>query len=158
MGHSAATTDLVRVGERLSATEYGEAVAAELSGPKLDIVVAHSGSGLLLHAIALATQATMQVYLAALVPDGSRSLMDEMTDDASAVFTADWAGVDPIANHEAARRFLFHDCSPEVTDWAVGTLRSFVPVVVFPSACHSRQRFPSCPSCRTRIARCALDG
>lgn len=48
MGHSAVTTGLARLGERLSATEYGAAVAAELSGAKVDVVVAHSGSGPLL--------------------------------------------------------------------------------------------------------------
>jgi hypothetical protein len=131
VGHTAVTTDLARFGERMSATGYGEAVAAELSGPKVDIVVAHSGSGLLLPAIALATEARMQVYLAAFVPNGSRSLMDEVNDDATAVFNADWIGVDPTRDHDAARRFLFHDCSPEVAAWAVTTLRSFVPASVY---------------------------
>jgi hypothetical protein len=115
----------------LSATEYGEAVAAELSGPKVGVVVAHSGSGLLLPAIASATDATLQVYLAAFVPSGSRSLMDEVNEDATSVFNADWIGVDPTTDHDAARRFLFHDCSPEEADWAVTTLRSFVPAAVY---------------------------
>jgi Alpha/beta hydrolase family len=131
VGQSAVTTDLARFGERMSATEYGEAVAAELSGTNVDVVVAHSGAGLLLPAIAVATEARMQVYLAAFVPNGSRSLRDEVTDDATAVFNADWIGVDPTRDHDAARRFLFHDCSPEVVAWAVTTLRSFVPDSVY---------------------------
>ena len=131
IGHDAVTTDLARFGEGASATGYGEAVAAEHSGSRVDVVVGHSGAGLLLPAIASATETRMQVYLAAFVPDGSRSLMDELNDDATAMFNADWIGVDPTRDHDAARRFLFHDCSPELTDWAVTTLRAFVPASVY---------------------------
>ena len=130
-GHSAVTTDLARFGERMSATEYGQAVAEELSGPKVDVVVAHSGAGLILPAIATATDATMQVYLAAFVPQGSRSLMDELIDGPTHIFNADWIGVDPTSDHDAAHRFLFHDCSPEVAEWALTTLRLFVPASVY---------------------------
>jgi hypothetical protein len=125
------TTDLARFGERASATEYGKAVAEEQSGPRVDVVVGHSGAGLLLPAIASAAGAKMQAYLAAFVPDGSRSLMDELNENATAIFNADWIGVDPTADHDAARSFLFHDCSPEVADWAVTTLRAFVPASVY---------------------------
>ncbi len=131
MGHSAVTTDLARFGEGASATEYGKAVATEQSGPRVDVVIGHSGAGLLLPAIASATQAKVQVYLAAFIPDGSHSLMDELNADATSIFNAGWIGVDPTTDHEAARRLLFHDCSPEVADWAVCTLRAFVPVSVY---------------------------
>ena len=131
IGHSVVTTDLARFGESASATEYGEAVAAEQSGPRVDVVVGHSGAGLLLPGIASATEAKMQVYLAAFVPDGSRSLMDELIDDAAVIFNSDWIGLDPTRDHDAARRFLFHDCSREVADWAVTTLRAFVPASVY---------------------------
>jgi hypothetical protein len=130
-GHSAVTTDLVRFGERMSAIEYGKAVAEDLSGPKVDVVVAHSGAGLVLPAIAAATDATVQVYLAAFVPNGSRSLMDELNDDLTRIFNADWIGVDPTSNYDAAHRFLFHDCSPRVAEWALTTLRLFVPVSAY---------------------------
>ena len=89
IGHSAATTDLARFGERMSASEYGEAVAEELSAAKVDVVVAHSGAGLLLPAIAGATDARLQVYLAAFVPNGYQSLMDELSDDPTRIFNAD---------------------------------------------------------------------
>jgi pimeloyl-ACP methyl ester carboxylesterase len=115
----------------MSVTEYGDLVAEELSGPKVDVVVAHSGAGLLLPAIASATDATMQVYLAAFVPNGSRSLMDELNDNPTHIFNADWIGVDPTTDHDAARRFLFHDCSPGVAEWALTTLRLFVPASAY---------------------------
>ncbi len=131
LGHSAVTTDLAHFGEGLSAAEYGEAVAAELSEPRVDVVVVHSGCGLLLPAIASATAARLQVYLAAFIPKGSSSLMDEFNDNALAVFNSDWIGVDPVGDHRAADRFLFHDCSPEVSEWAFTTLRLFVPELVY---------------------------
>jgi hypothetical protein len=131
IGHTAVTTDLARFGERMSVTEYGEAVAEEQSAAKVDVVVAHSGAGLLLPAIASATRARLQVYLAAFVPNGCQSLMDELNDDPTHIFNAEWIGVDPTLDHNAARRFLFHDCSPGVTEWALTTLRRFVPVSVY---------------------------
>ena len=130
LGHSAVTIDLARFGDRMSVTEYGDAVAEELSGAKVDVVVGHSGAGVMLPAIASATDATTQVYLAALVPNGTRSLMDELNDDLTQIFNAEWIGVDPTADHDAARRFLFHDCSPGVAEWALATLRLFVPASV----------------------------
>lgn len=131
LGHSAATTDLVRFGDATTATDYGQAVAAEQSGAGIDVVVAHSGSGLLLPAIAAATHATVQVYLAAFVPNGSGSLVDELNDGATDVFNADWIGVDPTASEEDARRFLFHDCTSDIVEWAVTTLRLFMPTAVY---------------------------
>ncbi|MEP7114378.1 MAG: alpha/beta fold hydrolase, partial [Ilumatobacteraceae bacterium] len=131
IGHTAVTTDLTQFGEQETAAEYGEAVAAEQTLQQVDVVVAHSGAGLLLPAIASATQARMQVYLAAFVPQDSRSLMDEVNEGASAVFHGDWIGVDPSSDRDAARHFLFHECSPEVAEWAVTTLRSFVPACVY---------------------------
>jgi pimeloyl-ACP methyl ester carboxylesterase len=130
-GLTAVTTDLARFGHQLSTAQYGQAVAAEWSGTTVDVVVAHSGSGLLLPAIASATAARRQVYLAAAIPDGARSLMEEVSDDRHAMFNDDWVGTDPTVDHDCARRFLFHDCTPEVADWAVTTLRSFVPIAVY---------------------------
>lgn len=76
-------------------------------------------------------RALLQVFLAAFVPDGSRSLLEELDDDASAIFDLEWIGLDPCSDHTAARRFLFHDCSVEVAEWAVSTSRAFVPASVY---------------------------
>lgn len=131
IGHSAATTDLARFGERMSVTEYGKAVAEEMLAANVDVVVAHSGAGLLLPAIASATNARLQLYLAAFVPNGRQSLMDELNDDPTHIFNTEWIGVDPTTDQDVARRFLFHDCTPEVTGWALTTLRLFVPGSVY---------------------------
>lgn len=34
----------------------------------------------------------------------------------------EWVGKDPTKDEQIARRFLFHDCSPEVTAWALTTI------------------------------------
>ena len=131
LGHTAVTTDLLRFGESAASIEYGEAVAPELAGHTVDVVVAHSGSGLLLPAITAATRATMQVYLAAYIPNGSVSLIDEVDDRATEVFSADWVGIDPTTSPADAHHFLFHDCSRARADWALKTLRSFMPAAVY---------------------------
>ena len=130
LGHVVEIVDLAQFGSDLSSAGYAAAVVGAV-GNEAGVVVAHSGSGLLLPAIASATDATAQVYLAAVVPDGSRSLINELEDDAAAMVHDDWLGVDPTTDDETARRFLFHDCSAAITDWAIGTLRSFVPAAVY---------------------------
>jgi pimeloyl-ACP methyl ester carboxylesterase len=131
LGHSAVTTDLALFGDALSVTGYADAVAAELSEESVDVAVAHSGAGLLLPAMASAVNAKLQAYLAAFIPDRSRSLIDELDDDAAAMFHEDWIGVDPTADPSTARHFLFHDCKPDVAAWAMTTLRLFIPRSVY---------------------------
>ena len=131
LGHEVVTTDLLEFGEELSVNEYAAAVRAQHSSAHIEVVVAHSGAGLLLPAIATATQAVTQVFLAAGVPSGTRSFIEEFSDDPSSLVNTDWIGVDPTTDLAAARRFLFHDCTPQVADWACSTLRSFVPVSAY---------------------------
>ncbi|MEY2523382.1 MAG: hypothetical protein QOJ66_1947 [Ilumatobacteraceae bacterium] len=130
-GHSAVTTDLARFGERKSAIEYGKAVGAELSGPKVDVVVAHSGAGLVLPAIATATDATMQVYLAAFVPNGSRSLMDRAERRSRSHLQC---RLDRCRSHEQPRRCSLAPAIPAIsivpdsdrtarTDWMIDASR-----------------------------------
>ena len=95
------------------------------------IVVAHSGSGLLLPAIARAVNAGMQMFVAAWIPDGANSLMDELSAGPERIFHSDWLGKDPVTDPDVARSFLFHDCSAELADWATTTLRTFYPAKVY---------------------------
>jgi pimeloyl-ACP methyl ester carboxylesterase len=67
------------------------------------------------------------VWLGAFIPDGRRSLVEEVTADPTAVFGAEWIGQDPNADPIVAAYFLFHDCDLATLQWAVGTLRSFRP-------------------------------
>jgi pimeloyl-ACP methyl ester carboxylesterase len=47
------------------------------------------------------------------------------------LFHADWLGVDPTTDTSAARRFLFHDCEPDLQQWALTTLRAFIPTAAY---------------------------
>lgn len=132
-GHEVDAVDLVSVDADEPAAAYGHAASGQVRAGSADIVVAHSGAGLLLPAIASSLSAKAQVNLAALIPDGTRSFVDELTDDddAAAVVHDEWVGVDPTTGHDAARRFLFHDCDDDTTAWALTTLRRFAPTTVY---------------------------
>lgn len=110
--------------------DYARHAAAQAgSTGERPVVVAHSGAGVLLPAIAAATSAATAVWLAAYVPDlaDGNSMLDDMQAQRDAMFHRDWLGVDPTTDPELAFRFLFYDCDPEARQWALGTLRLFNP-------------------------------
>lgn len=110
--------------------DYARHAAAQASeAGQRPVVVAHSGSGVLLPAIAEAVGAARAVWLAAYVPDlaGGASMLDDIKTQREAMFHPDWLGADPVGDPRAALRFLFHDCDPRTREWALGTLRLFNP-------------------------------
>lgn len=123
--------DLADVDPGCQAAKYANVAAEQVRGGVTDVVVAHSGAGLFMPAIVSALSARAQLYVAALVPDGFRRFLDELAQDSSAVVHDDWVGVDPTIDHAAAHHFLFHDCDVGVGDWALTTLRRFVPTAVY---------------------------
>ncbi|MEO6571407.1 MAG: alpha/beta hydrolase [Ilumatobacteraceae bacterium] len=129
-GHSCHVVDMCSVPSDLSASGFARAVAGQVNVLR-PIVVAHSGSGLLLGAITEVLDAHHQVFLAASVPDGRHSLMDEVRDHAAEMFNPAWLGKDPVGDLSVAREFLFHDCDEETTEWALTTLRLFHPSTVY---------------------------
>lgn len=133
-GHDVHALDLVDIDPSSTSAEYGELAAAQLPGGGADLVVAHSGSGLLLSSIASAVHAKVQVFLGAYIPNGSSSLLDELAAQTTPMFHDDWIGIDPVTDHQAARHFLFHDCDTDTANWAITTLRSFIPTAVYSEA------------------------
>ncbi|WP_223830363.1 alpha/beta fold hydrolase [Nocardiopsis quinghaiensis] len=132
--HHSVVVDLPTEEPELTVGDYTRSAADQVDGRvRHPVVVAHSGSGVLLPAIADAVGAAAMVWLAAYVPDfvGGRSLIEEIQDDPTALFDPDWIGVNPVADHRAARRFLFHDCPDRTQEWALGTLREFAPAAVY---------------------------
>ncbi|MEC3918587.1 alpha/beta fold hydrolase [Nocardia sp. CDC160] len=107
--------------------EYARTIAASADVPRGSVVVAHSGAGLILPAVARELDAALQVWVAAMIPDGEHALLEEIRQSPAPIFHPDWIGVDPVTDHEAALHFLFHDCDPRTQQWALGTLRLFVP-------------------------------
>ena len=132
--HHVVVIDLLGLASEPPADAYGRLVVGQVCGGRCEVVVAHSGSGLLLSTISTALTARWQVYLAAVIPHGTLSLVDELRIGASEIVHDDWLGADPTADLDAARRFLFHDCSDDVLSWALTTLRRFVPVAAYEEA------------------------
>jgi pimeloyl-ACP methyl ester carboxylesterase len=130
-GHVVSLVDLGQLPSDSSIATYAQAATTQLPAGAADVVVAHSGSGLLLPAIASAVGAKVQVFLAAFIPNGTTSLLAELDGDPRSIFHPDWIGIDPTVDHRAARHFLFHDCSAQVSEWAIGTLRRFQPMAAY---------------------------
>ena len=143
LGHRAHAVDLLAA-EREPAEACAEVVRAQLPRDLADAaVVAHSGAGLLLPAVAEALGARRQIWLAAAIPDGRRSLADALSDPSSDMFEPEWIGQDPTADPVLAAHFLFHDCTLEALRWGLGTLRRFVPAVVYRSVVAPRPAIAS---------------
>lgn len=123
-GHRAVTVDVPSAATN-SSIEYAELLAAQLpTDVHRPVVAAHSASGLLLPAFADRLGACHQVWMAAAVADytGQRSLMDEVRANPAAMFTDEWAGIDPATDPVLATYFLFHDAD-------LATLRDALPTV-----------------------------
>ncbi|BBZ10679.1 hypothetical protein MBRA_08740 [Mycobacterium branderi] len=109
--------------------DYAQLAANQITARGDVTIVGHSGAGTLLPSIAAALDAVAVVWLAAYIPDfvNGRSLVEEIHTEPAKLFHPEWVGIDPIRDPDAARHFLFHDCNPGVQDWALGTLRAFIP-------------------------------
>lgn len=141
-GHRGVAVDLA--GDERELDGYVQAVAgalpADLTAP---IVVAHSGSGVLLPAVAGALGARRQVWLAAFVPDGRRSFAQEVRPAPAEVFNPEWLGVDPTDDPVAATYFLYHDCDLATLRWALTTTRRFTPTRLYQQPVALADQIPS---------------
>ncbi len=129
-GHRGHCVDLIGSEPGSVAADYGTAVADQLDVAS-PIVVAHSGSGLLLPALARSLGASQQVFLAAYIPDGHQSLTEDIEAHADEIFNPSWLDADPYTDPRAAREFLFHDCNEATSLWALSTIRLFYPEAVY---------------------------
>jgi len=129
-GHHVTAVDLPAGRPEWTVADYAGETSAQAGAPDgRRVVVGHSGAGVLLPAIADATKASAAVWLAGYVPDlaGGQSMSEEFTTKRDDMFQPDWIGVDPTSDPELAVRFLFHDCDAPTRQWALGTLRLFIP-------------------------------
>jgi pimeloyl-ACP methyl ester carboxylesterase len=129
-GHGATAIDLPGDEPEWTPADYARHAAAQAGNVgERPVVVAHSGAGVLLPAIAGTVSAVTAVWLAAYVPDlaGGGSMLDDIKTQRDTMFHPDWLGVDPTSDPQLALRFLFHDCDPQTQQWALGTLRLFNP-------------------------------
>ena len=106
-----------------SATRYADVIAGVIPKERDDSsVVAHSASGIFLPLVPERCPVRQLVFLAAVVPLTGKSMVDQAKEDKT-MLNPDWLGKDPTKDEQVARQFLFHDCTPETTEWALGTLR-----------------------------------
>ena len=108
------------------------------------IVVGHSASGYLLPLVATQRPLRRIVFLAAMLPRIGMSFLDQVRADPT-IFQPGWIGKDPMTDNAAAKYFLFHDCSPEVADWAM-TIRIRLPLEKVASEVYPLRRWPDVAS------------
>jgi pimeloyl-ACP methyl ester carboxylesterase len=137
---------------RLVAEQLDAALAQDGTHSEPVVVVAHSASGLLLPLVPSFRPVAHLVYLAAGVPQPGMTLDEQLEADPDMLNPA-WVGVDPFQDHQAARRFLFHDCDPETAGWAIATQTPWYPEGLYSERC-PLAGFPPIPS--TSIV-CAAD-
>jgi pimeloyl-ACP methyl ester carboxylesterase len=142
-GHRAYAVDLPTNEPGLRTDEYARIIRRQVEGVGKPLVVAHSGSGVLLPAAARALDARHQVWLAAWVPDPDASFNEEVAQHAESAFNPEWIGKDPTTDATVAASFLYHDCDQPTLDWALTTVRLFLPVATFDERISLSNEIPS---------------
>jgi len=126
LGHDTVLVDLPVDQPEASACVYADYIADSINTdsnkPDGVIVVAHSASGLFLPLVPAKRPVARIVFLAAVVPQIGKSLLDQVRSEPD-MMNPDWRGKNPIEDDRIAMEFLFHDCTPEVARWAMTTRR-----------------------------------
>ncbi|RKS05734.1 alpha/beta hydrolase family protein [Nocardiopsis sp. Huas11] len=118
-------------------------VAADVRDP---VVVAHSGAGLLLPAVAAALRARHTVWVGAAVPDpGGASFLDQIAAAGEEILSDEWRTLaePPTQDPVTAAYFLFHDCDLATLRWGLSTVRLWHPMGLYGQAA---QRFDPSPA------------
>jgi pimeloyl-ACP methyl ester carboxylesterase len=122
-GHEVVCTNLPNDRPEASRTRYAGVIAQSIPPGRDDaIVVAHSASGLFLPLVPERRPVRRLVFLAAVIPQLGKSFRDQI-DENKDMLNPEWIGKDPTKDDQLALRFLFHDCSPKVSPWALSTRR-----------------------------------
>jgi pimeloyl-ACP methyl ester carboxylesterase len=130
-GHRAHAVDLPTDQPELRSDDYAEIMRRQVGDIGKPVVVAHSGSGVLLPAAARKLSASHQVWLTAWVPDPQASFSEEVAQHAESAFNPGWIGKDPTTDVTVATKFLYHDCDQQTLQWALTTRRLFLPLGAF---------------------------
>jgi hypothetical protein len=122
-GHCALTPafDLTKTDE--GAVFHAETIVQALreSGRKpVEVVcVAHSASGMYLPIVAQQWRPRRMIFLAALIPQPGRSIIEQFNSDPS-MFNPAWIGKNPM-DDSVALEFVYHDCPTNRIEWALST-------------------------------------
>jgi pimeloyl-ACP methyl ester carboxylesterase len=145
-GHATVAVHLPGDEPESGAGRYAQVVAESLEGADEDVIaVAHSASGLFLPLVAELRPVRRLIFLAGVIPRLGASFTDQLRAEADVMFDPDWIGQDPSTDAEAALRFLFHDCEPDVARWGLTTRSSWYPEGLYAEVCPLRS-WPKVPS------------
>lgn len=143
-GHEVVLADLPAGVTQLPADVYREAILGACAAAEEVILVGASMSGIFLPLAAESDRISKMVYEAGMIPPLGISPMQMVKSDLS-MFNPAWVGKDPTRDAAVAREFLFHDCSPEIADWAMTTMRLMIPMRVLNEPLPIKS-FPAKPS------------
>src|SRR5438067_4383115 len=123
-GHRAATVDLTPEDEVAGAARCAEIVADAFATIHDLMLVGHSLAGLVIPLVAAVRPVRCLAFLHALLPRPSQSMVDQLAAEPDMFNPAMFAVERPFwEDEEVARRFLLHDCAPEVAHAAFRRLR-----------------------------------
>ncbi len=128
-GHRVLVADLPAGVTQLPWEDYRDAILATCGSATDVILVGASMSGIFLPLVAESERVRKMVFEAGMIPPLGISPLAMVRSDL-AMFNPAWIGKDPTRDAAVAREFLFHDCSSEVAEWAISTLRLMVPTRV----------------------------
>lgn len=124
---------------------YAKAILSSIPGNSEEVVlVGHSASGYFLPLVAERRRVQRMVFLAAIIPQIGVSFLDQLRAD-STLLQPNWIGKDPSKDESVALDFLFHDCPPEVAQWAL-TTRILLPLQKVASEVYPLQHWPEVES------------
>jgi pimeloyl-ACP methyl ester carboxylesterase len=121
-GHESIAVDLPVGRPELSASDYAQVIAAALCTEDAT-VVAHSASGLFLPLVPQFAPVRHLVYLASVLPLPGSSFFSQVQSDPD-TYNPEFLRLNPTNFNDAAvKRFLLHDCPPDLLAWARSTIR-----------------------------------
>ncbi|HVV23907.1 MAG TPA: alpha/beta hydrolase [Pseudonocardiaceae bacterium] len=144
-GHRAVAVDLPVDQPDLLADDYARVAAEQVADDVREpVVVAHSGGGLVLPALARRLSARHLVWLGALIPDftGGRSLLEQIQTEQDEMFGHEWPEWTGDDDAEAVY-FLFHSADLRTMRWALTTLRPWRPRAAYGEPAPERPTAPS---------------
>lgn len=135
LGHRTFRPDLRTDHPDMVDADHIDLVRGQVAGDVRDpVVVAHSGAGLLLPAVARALGARHTVWVGAAIPDrGGATFLDQVAAAGGDMFCEEWRGLTepPTEDPVTAAYFLFHDCDLATLRWGLSTVRLWHPMGLY---------------------------
>ena len=130
LGHGALAVELPAGDPDAGAAEYSDVVERAMDDLGEHVVlVGHSLGGLTIPLVAARRPVSRLIFVCAAYPEPGRSHMQVRNEEPEEAIgigpSSAWqqAGDSHVLSPDAAREYFFHDCSPEIQEWAVSKMR-----------------------------------